>query len=250
MNTDDLKQQIISEIKDRNIAPTPRWRFVCKEYGIWLLLLITLGFAGLALGELLYVIHMGDVVYYEYIGVSTSVIWLGVGWLVISGVLLWLAYYHLECTKRGYRYSLMLVVSGVFTTTFILGAVFYVLGINAAFDVQLAEHMPLYKNMHQEGRAYWMKPQQGRLIGVVKEHRGWGELHVVDRYGEVWHVKLPNYQEVRKLGALSPNQELQLLGVSYEGNIFKACALRLVRTMPTQRFERISEFTRISRCKE
>ena len=142
-----FSKNILNIIKKKDIKLKPRWQFLLKDYVIWSVGAIALIIGGLAFSVIIYLLRYDD---WSIYGQITGSIWefilltLPYFWLLILAVFILVTYYNIKHTKKGYRYSLPMIVIISIVASMVLGVLFSHAGIGRAIDDVLGEKAPLY----------------------------------------------------------------------------------------------------------
>ena len=189
--SDNLEQKIIEQIKQENLEPTPRWHFLLKEWLVWSVGVLSLLVGAAAVSVIIYLFRNNDLFIYNQVGRSFG------GWLLLSlpyfwifflALFVWLLFYNIKHTKRGYRYPLFLIASFSVIASIFLGGVFSLFGLGERIDDVLGRQAPFYDTIFNPHINIWSHPEEGRLSGLVITNFDDNNFVLVDRDGEEWAV--------------------------------------------------------------
>lgn len=221
---DDFKNKILETIEQKNIEPTARWKFVVREYGKWggalLSLIVGSMFGGLAL----YAIANSDVTIADESGISLVVMFAVMLWLVALTVMITVAAFNIEYTKRGYRYPLYALIVALIITSFGFGGALFAAGYGKSFDETIANVIPLYKSVEERRQKFWFAPDEGRLIGKITSINEPHTIVIDDHKGNVWHVHVPHHKIPQHREHIVEHQPMvAVIGIQTEDFEFEAC---------------------------
>jgi len=192
----DLSADILKEIKQQDITPIPRWKFLLKNYGIWIIfgLLIILGSLSVSVVIFMFTDHDWDV--YKYLNKSfTESILLAIPyfWFVLVSAFLAFAYYDLRRTKTGYKYNFVKIGAINILASVLLGVIFFYSGLGLRIDRIFADNIPYYREIHSfAGPRVWQNPENGLLVGEITSLKEDGNFEIRDLKNQNWLVKCIN----------------------------------------------------------
>ena len=189
--SENLEQKIIDKIKTGSLSPKPRWHFLLKERLVWTIGALALLIGAAAVSVMLYLANNNDWLVYEKAGRNFGA-WLLLSlpyfWLVFLALFLWLLSYNLKHTKKGYRYSISLIISIAIAASILLGVAFFALGLGAKIDDVLGRRAPLYDRLFNPHIDFWSQPEEGRLAGLVIALEDEQHFILADRERGEWTV--------------------------------------------------------------
>jgi hypothetical protein len=216
----DLGDRIIKTIKETHLKPKPRWHFLLKNKFIWSLGVFSLLIGATAMSVILYLLNNDNLSLHRSVGES-FVAWLLLSlpyfWLIFLALFIWLLYYNIKHTSRGYRYHPILIIAGAILISIFLGSIFFALGMGKKIDSILGERAPLYDVMFNPQIEMWSRPHHGRLSGLVISRENNVRFIISDRNKDEWQIvhggQGDNFvvlgQAVRLMGQISDNGEFR-----------------------------------------
>jgi hypothetical protein len=191
--------KILKDIKEKHICPAPRWRFLAKNWVIWLIFSLALFVAALSFAAMLDILvnHDWDIyfrlhkTFWQFLLMSLPYVWIAS--IVIFS---WIAYYDFVHTRGGYRYAAYRVVSASILASLVLGILFFYSGFGKKIDQVLDARMPFYGNININRKQMWCHPDEGLLGGeIVKMHIDDSDRFIVkDCNGREWDIRKQNMQ--------------------------------------------------------
>lgn len=230
MDPKEFDQKLVEKISRENIAPKPRWHFLLKDYVVWISGALSLLVGAATVSVMIYLIKYNG---WEFRGETNKsfleffLLTLPYFWIIFLGIFVFILYYNLKHTKKGYRYPVWLVaVSGVLSSI-ILGSVFFLFGIGQKIDNVLGERAPLYEIVINRQLSFWFNPGEGRLAGMIASDIVGGNFYLVDPTGQTWLVSDQKIgAEVRQPEFIKAGEPVNLIGQVTGDNTFQAEIIR------------------------
>jgi len=226
--TNDINEQfgqkILEKIKEEKIAPKPRWRFLLQKYMVWGSGILALIVGSLAVSVIIYFIQDENAnVYQKLDGSWLKFIFLTLPyfWLILLAFFVFIFYYNLKHTGRGYRYPIVAAIAVSIFLSLFFGAIFFQLGVGRLIDDLLGEGTPLYSSVLNRQMIFWNAPDQGRLTGLVIGQTSDNEFVLLDIDRQTWQViSEPNHYFLP--GIIVAGQPIRLIGVKTDDDVFQA----------------------------
>ncbi len=224
----DLSQNILSKIKKKNIKPSPRWKFLLKNYAWWFAGGLSVIAGGVGSSVIYYMLVNNDWDIYQYVDTSLVAFILVSApyfWLVFFIIFIFLADYYLKHTKYGYRLSLIKVISWTMLASIILGFIFYNIGVAQFIDKELSQTVPIYNDLTHNRAKFWMQPEKGLLLGIILEIENNDNFVIRDLSNKIWQIKGDNLLVLGPVD-FSVGAQIRLIGNISGDNEFSAKNLR------------------------
>ena len=193
METKKIGQKVIDIIKNKKIKPISRWQFVLKDVLMWALGVLALVFSALAFSVMLFLLNNIDLSLSSYINVSAWHLLLNTlpyFWIFFVSILIFIIYFQVRHTKKGYRYPLWLIVVASILGSAFLGSGFAVAGLGEKLDESLSYRASFYQEVINPQMGFWSSPQNGRLLGMVTGVGDGADVTLIDNNGKLWKVYL------------------------------------------------------------
>lgn len=219
----NFDQEILKKIKEEKITPKPKWQFLLKEYTVWGVGVFSLLIGALAFSVIIYMFINNDWGIYHEMDKSFLdfiVLTLPYFWLIFLGLFILLLNYNVRHTKKGYRYSLPIILMSSVTLSAALGVLFFEMGIGRGIDDILGERMPLYGKVINPSIDFWSQPEQGRLAGMVVEVFD-DNIRIYDLQRHKWNVDSKD-AEIMPMVEIRIGRPLRMTGNIIEDSNFKA----------------------------
>ncbi len=124
----DISEKTFKKIEEENITPKARWRFLLKDYSIWLFFAIAVAVGAIAVSTIIFMLTTNDWDIYERLGRSFfEHIFFSMPyfWILIFLVFILVAYNDFKYTRLGYRYEMRLIILGSVAMSLFLGLVIF-----------------------------------------------------------------------------------------------------------------------------
>lgn len=223
-----LVARILAQIKNNKLAPKPRWRFLLKNYMVWLSGVAALLVGAAAVSVMIYLFKYNDWEVCRQTHKSLAeffLLTLPYFWLLFLGFFVFVIYYNLKHTKHGYRYPLYALILVSVAASIILGSGFFLMGWGEKIDDILGRRMPFYGQVMNRQMAFWFNPEEGRLTGIVvdlPDERGY--FYLVDPVGGNWQIL--SLRDRRRPEFLLEGQPVNLIGQVLSDYQFQAEMVR------------------------
>lgn len=168
-STPDLADTVLKRIESECIEPTPRWKFLCSEYLMWCLWLLSVVVGAAAVAVIIYVsLHAG----YSFYEATHGTFWAyaveaaPVLWLTVFALMAGLAYLNFRHTKCGYRYPVWQIFLSSVLASVVAGFVLHLWGAGHVVESMVDRTMPVYPTFEEQEREWWQQPEYGMLVGL------------------------------------------------------------------------------------
>ncbi len=198
MEKNNFDRKVLEKIKEDKLQPLSRWHFVVKNYLVWVFGILALIASSAALSLMIYLFQFNDFTLSRQMNKSTvEILFLTLPyfWILFLAVAIFIVYYNVKHTKKGYRYPLWLVTVVVFSASILICALFCSLGWNERMDEMLGRKAPLYGKMMNPHVDFWSNPDDGRLVGLTASDLEENSFELVDRDGHIWLVSVDTNTE-------------------------------------------------------
>ena len=188
-----LSKNILDKIKKDKIKPIPRWQFISLHILLWTAYLLAIAFGALAFSVIFRLIGGVQWEMVRLAGkgpVQGFVLVLPYLWLIILGVVLFLAGKLFEKTKGGYRFKHVVVVLSSVAISLILGMMFYFVGVGHSVENSLTEKVGPYAEWRDMRDKFLVAPDNGVLVGRVLDIKPKEELMIIDFMRTKWVVDI------------------------------------------------------------
>ncbi|MEA3398462.1 MAG: hypothetical protein U9R06_01830 [Patescibacteria group bacterium] len=220
----DFSKELLEKIKSKKLTPRPKWHFLLKDYMVWGIGAISLIIGAMAFSVIIYMLKYNDWDIYDRISDSfLSFIFLTLPyfWLIFLAVFIFIVYYNLKHTKKGYRYSLPIVLVISVSSSILLGSMFFAIGLGETIDDVLGSKMPLYERIINHRMQFWAHPEEGRLSGLVVSQISENEIIVLNQQMLKWNALLNDVKRPKDFEIII-GRPIRLIGKKINNNVFRA----------------------------
>jgi len=205
--------RLAARLKQDELAPYPRWRFLLKDYVVWAAGALALACGSLAVTVMIYLVRFNDWEIRESAHKSLAefiLLTMPYFWLIFLGLFVFVLYLNLKHTKRGYRYPVWLIASASILASVIVGGLLSLTNIGERLDNVLGARAPFYDQMINRQMHFWAQPEDGRLTGVVVATSSLNGFTIIDPQGQIWEVVV--LEEDPLPSFLAPGRPINLIG--------------------------------------
>lgn len=218
-----LTKHILTEIQTRDLHPIPRRQFIFWHILAWTAVTLCIIFGAISFG-----IVLTDLLGTEWefatraAGGSAEAILLALPyiWLVLLTLTLFLVRLTFRRTRRGYRYSSILILAASVLLSVLLGTAAYATGLSTKFENFIYHHFSPYRSFRQHLEKRWNAPDRGALLGLP-EYLDGRTLTLTDLSGQTWLVDLTDLPAA-DIAHIDYSQPLAVLGTSTGSGTFHA----------------------------
>lgn len=189
-----LSSTIIKKIEEKDIKPIPKWQFAFLHIVMWILFGFALMFGSLATSIILFHLATTD---WEVVpriagGLHSFLYVLPYMWILVVGLMIFLATKIYKHTTKGYRVKPSIIVTIAIIASLILGSVLFATKFAQGMDGLLREKVQPYRQYQELREKVWQAPERGLLPGkIVKMDNN--TLWIIDDYaGKKWNVNVAN----------------------------------------------------------
>jgi hypothetical protein len=223
--TKNISKNIIDQIKDKNIKPKAKWKFLLKDSVLIFSFISSVIIGGLAMSVIIFMLVSNDWELYKHLNHNSLKFLfktLPYIWIAIFLAFMFVSYYNLKHTKQGYKYKLSIFILSNILISLLLGFAFFGMGIAKKIEKQALQKIPKYKELtYDEKVKLWDNNDEGILAGEILSIENNKEIIIKDIKENKWTVKLP--KELKKLG---PGDRIGLFGEKTDNNNFTAKKVR------------------------
>lgn len=187
-----ISENILKKIQEAQVKPEPKWKFLVKNWLIWVVFGSALFVGALSFAVILDIMVNYDwdiytylhQTFFQYVLFSLPYVWIG-----LLGLFFGIAYYDFIHLKGWYRYRVPLVFAASLFLSFGLGTIFFFAGFGENIDSSLDENVPIYKAAKVDRQQIWSHPNEGLLEGEIIKIEGGDEFVLRDSSGKMWDIQ-------------------------------------------------------------
>lgn len=224
-----LKDSLFEQIETDQVSPRPRLFFQGRECMVWSLWFLSVVIGALAVAVSVFVVthlqyELYEATHENFLTFMVEV--LPYLWIIVFGIMVYVAVYNLQHTKRGYRYPLWIILASSIVLSFAGGSALQFFGFGYTIDNLLGNQMSIYTSRDKLEQRLWQMPNDGRLVGkqVFGTLSPTTTVIFEDVAGKRWNMDVSELQ-ARDVQLLASEQTVRLLGKVKESkfNVFHAC---------------------------
>ena len=225
----NLIQDTIEKIEKQHIMPEPKWKYLIKKYGLWVIFIIVLILAAVSLSVAFDNSSNLDWDLYRFMHQSRFAYILSIlpyFWIILIVISLIAAFFELRKTETGYRYSWSKILSITLGGIVIFGIFISFFGFGGKLNAKLAREIPFYgQHMIVTKESQWMQPSKGFLAGTIISSSE-NKLEINDLSGKNWNINIDEKTLIRPSADISPEEMIKLIGKKVNEDNFKAEEIR------------------------
>ena len=219
--------QLIEQMKLRNIKPKPGWYFTSKTILFWLVFLISVLLGAFAFSIILFSIQQLEFDLIAHMSHSYLELLMGLAplfWIISLIVFLAIAMIGIKNSKKGYKFSYSKIVAFSASFSILFGTLFFIGGgaqwLENAFSVQVE----IYESVQDKKVKMWSKPDEGFLSGtIVKINEQSIELN--DFNDQSWIIDI-GQANVSRAVLIEEGEKIKITGEVISANNFHADDIR------------------------
>ena len=162
--------KILDRIKKEEIKPIPGWFFSLRNAAIWLGFLIAVVLGALAFSIVLLAIQQTDFKITSHLTHTKLELFLGllpIIWLILLVLFLGIAMISIQSSWRGYKFSILRLVTICTLMSISLGTLFFIAGGSQKLENAFALNVLTYKSIEERKIQVWSNPAEGYLSGEI-----------------------------------------------------------------------------------
>lgn len=148
-------------------------------------------------------------------------------WILITIGFFIISYFNIKNTENSYKYLTIKNIIITFVSSIIIGIFFYNLGFAKLLDIELQNSVPVYKNYITEHmQAVWNNPEEGLLIGKIKEIKSNSEIILEDYGNREWNILINKSTVIKGKVNINIDSGIKIIGKKINNNTFEAQEIR------------------------
>lgn len=188
---DAFSKDVVKKIEKQRIAPRPRWFFMARDAGTWILSGVLLVIGALVISAAWYSLFDHDWDVYTYVGANPFVSLLEnipYFWIAIALVLFGLVFLTFRKTREGYHYAAGAIIVGAVVIGLVAGGMLFGVGAGEHVEHLASAYVPYYYGADERQEELWMDPASGLLAGTIDRVDSTTQFTLTDFSGNQWVV--------------------------------------------------------------
>ena len=224
----DISEKVIEKIKESNVQPYSKWRFVFHRFVMWVLFGISILLGSIACGITIFQLQYAEWDLYQHLSHSLLefvILIVPYFWLVFMIGFTVFAYYFFRHTERGYRYSTVALVCLSLGISIAGGFVFDKAGFAERLEGIFRNRVSFYRVLQERKERIWVAPKSGLLAGEILDIMPDGKMKFLDFNNLQWII-LARHTVWR--GKMKPLKglKIKIIGRMESKNLFVAEEIR------------------------
>jgi hypothetical protein len=214
-----IKNEILNRIEEEQIKPKSRWSFLLRKWVIWKLAILSFVFGSFSISILLFALvnHVQIPA-----GFWAALPWM---WLLLLLVFLFVIYFNIKNSDRGYRHRFWVIALVATLATVLGGLVLYTVNAGSAVDHVLDQEFESYTSVEERLEHFWQNPEGGYLSGLITKVDFEKEvLEIIDLENKRWKVDystvsegekelIRNVDHIRVIGELNSSRNIEACSI-------------------------------------
>jgi hypothetical protein len=224
----NLIQDTLNKIKKEHIAPEPRWKFLLRKSGIWLLVSLAVFFGATAISIVYFLLSQLDWDLYRFMHKNSIMYFFSIVpyfWIIFLGIIVIGAFFGVRKTETGYRLSWLKIIFVISLIVIIIGFIISAIGLDRHLNNAMIAEVPFYAQNIATMEKQWMQPEQGFLAGTISTVSN-DEIILKDLDTLTWNVHLDEKTLVRPTVSLEQGQMIKIIGNEDGEQKFSATEIR------------------------
>jgi len=225
----------MAEIEKRKVVPIPRWHFLLRQAGFWMLALLSVITGSLSMATAVYVFidhdFIEDHVYLYRLFAERPLIGeffarIPYLWLTALALFTLVAYFGFRHTSKGYRYPTLRVIAGSVLASVLLCAALNTVDIGGYIHRYLIENVHIYHNLIYANEHRWSHSEKGLLGGkVIAINKSRSRIVIRDFKKGTWQVDITK-ADVRPGIPIAEGKYLKITGQKTGNRVFQAFGIQ------------------------
>jgi len=211
-----LREKILNYIKEEKIEPHSKWYFVIKNETIWALWVISILIGAISVSVLIF--SFVNIEWELYTATHETFFDFAVDslpfiWIISLAIFSFVAYKNFKNTKKGYKYSIIIVLLLSILISIVGGGIFYLFGFGKVFDEEIGGRIPLYEPIFIHRQQIWARPEKGLIFGeVIKTGPDFSSFIIKSDNGQEWVIEGSDLSEI-DIDILTKFKNVRVVGV-------------------------------------
>ena len=238
----NFSQKIIDVIKEKHIAPKPRWYYLMLHVFMWIAIGSAILMGSFAFGIVIRHFTQTDWEMTQMASggsIQSILIILPYIWFALLILILFLAQWLFHHTEKGYKIRPLFVIAGIILISLLGGFASFATHLDEPFERGMRKNMPFYES-YLKGRARpFVNAGKGVLTGEIIKVSSEDMIILKDLKDEEWNVDIRDVKGGQKKMELEEGLPIGVVGKRLGPGEFKA--KRLLPPPPflgNQKFER------------
>lgn len=223
----NISNKVLDELKSKKIKPIQKWKFLLKNYVLWIASVLAIILGSISFSVILYQLISNDWDIYKYLDKTFAgyvLLALPYFWIIFLILFVFIAFYNYKHITGSYRYKAYLILIFSILISMILGIIFFYAGLGSKIDQVFSQSFPFYFKMRR-GPA-WNQPEHGLLTGKLIKMQDNNNFFIQDCNIKDWKIKTNEKTIWKPAGDLQLGEELRMIGEKINEEEFYANEIR------------------------
>jgi len=223
----DNSSKLIEAIKEKQIMPIPKWRFILKDTAIWILFFMSVIFGALAFSIILFAIQQADFDLVSQMSGSWDKMIMGLVpliWIIGLVICIVIAILSIKNSKKGYRFSAIALVGYGTALSILIGTLFFISGGAHWLENIFAKNISPYESVEERKTRVWSNPGEGFLSGTIISVRD-STFELTDLKGKAWEINFA-HSDIVPAVSIEEGEKIKMTGLMTSDDTFRADMIR------------------------
>ncbi|EKE19890.1 MAG: hypothetical protein ACD_8C00092G0012 [uncultured bacterium] len=223
----NLIESTIKKIKDQQIKPEPKWKYLSRKGAEWFLVGLVIVLGAVAVTTAFTLLTEIDWDLHDFLhqsGLFFAFTSLPYFWLLLLVFFAILAFLEIRKTENGYRFGWGKILGIILVGIFIFSAIFSFAGYGRNFN-RLMKSMPYYEQNIVDKENQWMRPEKGLLAGTILSASE-SSLSLEDLKGKEWIISIDGKTQIRPMANIAVGEKIKIIGNKQNDASFVATEIR------------------------
>ncbi len=184
-----VSKKILDQIEKKHIKPTPKWQFLLMHTAMWGLFAASILLGSIAVSVALFKIVASDWTIIPRLP-GGPFIYLPYLWILIFGIMIFIASVLFEKTEKGYKHQIWIVAVASIVLSIILGSILFAVRFGEGVENSLRDNFKPYRQYQELREEIFHAPDHGVLPGRIIEIRDDIMIMMDDFSGIRWKVDI------------------------------------------------------------
>ncbi len=165
-----IVRNVLMRIDREKVIPQSRWVARFYNYLLWCMAVSGIVIAAFSAAAIFFIFanvgwQYASITHSTFLSFLLAVIpLLWIGTIIFASLV---GYWYVRHTIHGYRYPLLVIVSGIIMLSLLSGAVLFSIGLGERIEEGIGHYIPFYEPFLQQQWSWWDDVDKGLLVGKV-----------------------------------------------------------------------------------
>ncbi len=223
--TTDISKKALERIRKEDIRPETEWRFLLHRSLAWTGISAAAGIGAWSLSMAIFpILSLGtDLPRGEWPRFFLPLLLrpMPLVWIAFVTAFIGIAVIEFRRIGRGYRHRVAAIALGILGIVTIFSVILHTLHVNEASDREFRRNIPPYAAFSPDQKDFWLRAEDGFLIGTVVSERPDG-FTIVSPDGTTWDILVTPQTDIRPRADFRIGKDVKMVGKRIGNGRFEA----------------------------